>query len=88
MRVCVCARAARVSMCVCRVQLGSGGGLSGGVVVVCAQWPYDLLRHHACIAVRGAVLSALRVARAEAHAAFDTTAAQRRADDDDIDVRE
>ena len=47
---------------------------------------HDLLRHPACIAVRGAVLSALRVARAEAHAAFDTTAAQRRADDDDIDT--
>ena len=36
--------------------------------------------------MRDVVLSALCVARAEAHVAFDTTAAQRRADADDIDT--
>ena len=34
MRVCVCARASRVSVGVCRVRLGGGGGLSDGVAVV------------------------------------------------------
>ena len=45
------------------------------------------LRHPAAMALRGACLCALRTARLEAHASFDdrTDAAQRRADDDDID---